>query len=758
MRNTIFLIVCVVTLWGTPVSAQRDEFRIAIQVAEDHRIKGEFVKACRILVDLEPIGPASSLERAYRSDGEYTNEYYLKDEALHRLMHSFLADQQSDVARITAHHIANRFLRNQVLSEVLAPQTRAAARRPEEFDMMMAKAEKTAAAIVDSPQAKINERYADRAYETIAGYYISFGRYDRAMTALRKIKDVEHFGQGVVYSVQSSIASHRVERTLENEKMLRTLADTIRSQVMKAEMLCAFADFYDYSPEAARGPATVDDAVCKKKRLALMREAADLIQPLAGDPQKMNLMLRIYQCHVADGRKMDSQIVRDLILKDLLAIKSDQTLYNQYCSLCYSFYPVNPYQPDQPTELDLKLYERAYRHSLVMNHESMIGLMQVVWQWTPPGSQVRTELLDNAFQRASALNSPARLGFLLSLVNFVESDKKEALLDEVAELVLKIGRDTVAHPRFETTFYRMQSVLQSYDLDRMLELVHSPRMPEGWKQPIYYFAARNMLERDNWNSDRDSESPAFRVQDFYQLYNLIDTSGEKCDLLYAVGRSQTRFIWPQPMEEVLATPDPATRAALCRLLIVMNGDLKTDVDVMPLLEALEQHAESQTEAWDKLSWHRSVFQLAYRYSLWDEKEMIDRLKQFESAVAEQPGVIRFDNLSSMLFSELNAIFSAIRDAPWDDAAKNFQIDTLLAATQKIPEQNYYRLTAYLASIRLAVSYEMRDRACEVAEEALAYSERIPSRVRRLGYTGEEYRDIKLLYETICNGHAETTPP
>jgi hypothetical protein len=180
----------------------------------------------------------------------------------------------------------------------------------------------------------------------------------------------------------------------------------------------------------------------------------------------------------------------------------------------------------------------------------------------------------------------------------------------------------------------------------------------------------------------------------------------------------------------------------------MNGDMKNDVDVMSLLEALDEYAEAQTEPWQKLSWHRSVFQLAYRYSLWDEKEIADRLEQFKSTVAAQPGAIRFDNLNPMLFSERNAIFSAVRDAPWDDAAKNFQIDTLLAATQKIPEQNYYRLTAYLSSIRLAVSYEMPDRAREIAEEALAYSERIPSRVRRLGYTGDEYRNIKLLHEEL----------
>ena len=771
MRNTIFLIVCGITLWGTFAPAQpfaeSVALREAIGKAEDLRIQGKFVEAFRILAPLKPIGAAGSLERAYSARDEYTNEYYLKDDALHKLVHSFLADQQSERAALTAQRIANRPLRNMVLYEVLFPQCRAAVRRPQEFEQMMAKAEKTAAMIVDSPDTRVTELYGDRSYEDMTRLYISFGYFDRAMVAMQKIKNIELYGQGIVSSVTQSISTHKIERTLENEKLLRTMTDLIQSPLVKAQMLCAFAAFYDYSPETPRGPANSDDAVCMQKRFVLVREATDLLEPLFGKRQKNEILLQVFQCHFADGRTTDANIIRESIIENLLnrINTNTRTLADQYSSLfSYNYspfsnnYPVNPFQPDQPTELDWKLYEEVSRsmdkvkeNDAYMWRHMLIQHYQVVRQWAPAGSRERTEIFDRTHQAVLTIVAPfERADSLLSLADYAELDRVESLLDEATEIILEIGSAAVSNPKFDGAIYLMQSVFSKHQIDRMLELVHSPRIPDAWKQRLYYHAAQNMVYRE---FNKDSESPEFRDKDFYQLYDLLERPDQKCDLLNTIEHSKIRFTWPQPIEEVIAVSDSHLRNALCRVLIIMNCEQKTGVDVMPLLEVLEKHAVSQTQedVYGKGNLYMAVFGLAYRYSLWDKKKIADWLEQYEAVVAEDPNVRRFDNQYSAIYSGLHHILNRDgQDLPLDDAEKNFLIDLLLDAARKIPEQNYYRMTALYGTARLSVSYKLPDRAREIINETLAYGETLPNRVRRLGYTGEEFRQVKLLHDELMN--------
>ena len=741
MRNIIASIIVTVVLWGAGCSRPTVEptatsvphnvpLYEALKLAAEQLKQGQLVEALETLVRIEPTvsetSSLSSLEYDYDEDYDCDNEFYLKDKALKALVEAFLEDRQSDNAVAAAQCIANKSLRNRSLYNILIRQCEAAVHNLDEFDLMIAKAENTAT-LLDN---KHGLEYRDKGYGHLAQKYGEAGKFDRAVESLKKIESNKEYDYCLIGSEYSqspglmTLAFRSSVKTPEHEKRFQELVDLVREPSMKAKALLRQVDFY--------GLPTKTD-LCKQKRLELVREAAEILRSLPGDWQKTHTTIQIYKCHLADGRKAETEIARQSIFDSILSIEPEDDLFNCYASQFYSFYPTDPSHPDRPMDADFteKLHTLTAKTS---NPETRADrwrcLLYVARRWVPPGNKERTLPFREGRQAALEVADPTRgAKMFLNLIELADKEELDSAFDDVIEHLLTPADE--GKYENDNRCGLMQEVIsllaQKNCAERILEIVDSPRVPIEWKQELYVTAVDVLL-----NTHKTSE---FRRDDIEKLFGRIQSPTKKYRLFERGNKervAQLKIDETTEIEAALAIAKPEDRFKACAALANKLFEQKSDVDVRPLLDAMEKLVltEKDIDRWyhnaSTLTYWQ-VLHIASRFSLWDETKITDWLLRYEAAVLKIPNPgERYRCLRAMI--NITRPHSVDRQS---EAVKNAMIDKLLAVARETDVRNPgERLNVLQLTAVQAHRENLPDRARSIIDEAIAFAESLPNEDRR----------------------------
>ena len=674
------LVINAAILWGTTASAQSVEFLNAIKTAEEQREQGKLAEAFKTLEVIKPSNLAESAR---------------KDKALLELVKAFLGTQQSERAVITGQRIASHELRNNVLFNILYRQCYAVTYKPEEFDLMIGKAEKTVLLLTD--------RWQDDGYGEIALAYAYTRKFDLAVETLKKMKETNrrdhYFFQRELPHFRHLFEFAFYVCTPEDEKHFLDMINLVQSPVMKAKAMLYLADFYNQLET---------EKFDEDKRIAVLREATELLLPLPDEPQKSEALLKIYQhytYHNFSALGQDAEEVknaRKIVFESILSIEDEEILFGCLFTLFFRFYPADPSHLDQ--QVDDFTEKLGLLAEKVPDPKTRAGrwsvLLSVAHRWTPPGSKERAQAFHKAREAALEIGDPEqRVNFLLSLIyNYLgehhilrinDLETLDTLLDEIAEIVLThlgnegVDKDHDLSRWFSTVVSRMTMLIFTGQADKVLEIIHSPQVPAVWKPGLY-------------------------AQVLSWLYHHPGT-----------GKYIDWPKWTEVTEVILAIPDAKERFEACRSLADTLRGRRINVDVLPLLDEMLQIAEAEKDR-NMFYQMREFAQLySFWYSPWHENEWF---KQCEAIHAER-ATEQFQRLCQYHYH-----YSSSPEK--SEYGKNFKINQFLEATRAISVGNPRdRLDAFLETAKQADSEESPERAREILDEAIAYAELIPKETR-----------------------------
>ena len=495
-------------LWGTVASAQSPELLAALKTAEEQRQQGQLVEAFKTLVAIEPVvsevNSANSLEKPYdegfagfpdievhmsivtlrntitrtnRDAKLSANPFFLKDRETVKLVEAFLYHRQSENAVTVAQSIAHHVIRNRVLLCILNRQCDAATRKPEEFDLMVGKAEKTVLLIPPT------NKHRDYGYVAIAQAYAAHGKFDLVEDFMKKVGDTGVWIDGyhkliAVSGFYRYVNEGRSDcfhgivnllkkiedidkrdllleclawsryygwgpwgpKTPENENVMRALVDLVHSPLVKTSVLCALACFYETHP-SFRSSIHESDSI--KKRLEVLREATNLLLSLPNDEIKIGRFLRIYWYHRADERETEAKIVRRKIFESVANIEDDAKQSRCFVSLIYGSY--NFFLPNQrQARYDARFVEKGW---LAYDSNPFDDTPETI-RWNhitakpcsmPSGTKCRDKVFEEVRQVVLTINDPQRRAMLLLTLAGIpyqeESTTVNMLLDDVEEII-----------------------------------------------------------------------------------------------------------------------------------------------------------------------------------------------------------------------------------------------------------------------------------------------------------------------------------
>jgi len=678
------LVINAAMLWGTTASAQSVELQIAITKAEKEQQQGQFAEAFKTLAAIKP----ALLKQDYDSSCERSDEFNLYDKALQKLVFTLLANQKSNEAAITALYITNRGLRNDILLDILDRQCRAANNKPEEFGLMIGKAEKTVLLLTD--------RWQDDGYGKIALAYAYTRKFDLAVGTLKKMKDSNRRDH---YFFQREFPHICHLCTPEDEKHFLDMINLVQSPVMKAKAMLYLADFYNQLET---------EKFDEDKRIAVLREATELLLPLPDEPQKSEALLKIYQhytYHNFSALGQDAEEVknaRKIVFESILSIEDEEILFGCLFTLFFRFYPADPSHLDQ--QVDDFTEKLGLLAEKVSDPKTRVGrwsvLLSVAHRWTPPGSKERAQAFHKAREAALEIGDPEqRVNFLLSLIyNYLgehhilrinDLDTLDTLLDEIAEIVLThlgnegVDKDHDLSRWFSTVVSRMTMLIFTGQADKVLEIIHSPQVPDVWKPGLYA-----------------------QVLSWLYLHPGTDKSIDWPK-------------WTEVIEVILTIPDAKERFEACRSLADTLRGRRINVDVLPLLDEMLQIAEAEKDRNMFYQMREFAQRYSFWYSPWHENEWF---KQCEAIHAER-ATEQFQRLCQYHYH-----YSSSPEK--SEYGKNFKINQFLEATRAISVGNPRdRLDAFLETAKQADSEELPERAREILDEAIAYAELIPKETR-----------------------------
>jgi hypothetical protein len=606
------MIVCVLTLWGTIASAQSPKLLDALKLAEEQQKQGKLVEALQTLATFKPTvsekSPISSLEEPYdENDTDISaNEFYLHDKALERLVFPFLENRQSEGAVKTARYIANHALRNRNLLYILGAQCGAVTNKPQDFDLMIGKAERTVLLLTGPSR--------DEGFGAIASAYARANKFDPAMETVKMIGGIQIRDRYLRTFIQDVYEASPM--TWEYEKILQNLIALVQSPPVKAEVLIILSDFYNYDQFApyrkynyqypyTPGPDRIDDETCKKMRFELLRESTEILLTLPDDETKARLLCRIYRNYCHDKHDAEAKNLRDIALKSIACIENDVNQFDLYMNLAWSRSADQRFQDDDTTKKKMILLAeqaddpetKAYRWRM---------LVAVICHYLPPDDEEQTEILNKARQAFAEIDDP--FGWAVLLENHINTYKKgesvKLVLDEAVESLLTGVDETVTTDdkrcallsELVSDYTSLYSQSHGYEgSDLALELVYSPQIPDAWKQKLYVAAAHALYSRPPF------EEYEFRPDDFLKLFNLIESPHERIRI-FRFGRvrperlAQLNMDWPVLIDEVLAIPDDIEdRIRACQDLsemLLRFGNNHTH-DVMSIVNTLKKMVEDK---------------------------------------------------------------------------------------------------------------------------------------------------------------------
>ena len=493
MRNIVILLILTMTM---PCAAS-PELLDAVKTAEALRLEGKLAEAYETLMAVTPTvsetSPLGSLDVAYNRDAQdELNEFYLKDMEMELLVDAFLVNRESGQAMIATQSIANHAMRNDILFDILWKQCRSVNHKPEEGGVMIAKAAKTMELLTGTRR--------DDGCAEIARSYSFIGRLDLAVEAVKKIEASRrdaYFTGGVSLLTIVRADSATYEKTPENEKCLRELAGLVESPLLEARILLILAGFHDSGP----------------KRLEVLRETAERIRPLPADPQTIDILLRIHQFYRGAGEDTEAEAVRQAVFASILGIEDEPTRFAcvEWLFSTFSFKNAD-LRVDAGFMQSVSLLAEKPAEAEARAERWKILLRAVNCQF-PPGSEEQAKIFRTAYLSAMEIADPQqRARTLLTLVDFADAGQLDTLLGGITETILTFDADNDRESYAGS--YMMKQVFwicaNRGRADRMLEIVHSPRIPETWREDLYTTAAERLLE--------DVE---FRTDDFEKLLGLI---------------------------------------------------------------------------------------------------------------------------------------------------------------------------------------------------------------------------------------------
>ena len=718
MRSiAIVLTVCMVTLWGRTTIAQSTELRVAVAKAWELWTEREYDEAYAVLSAVEPTvsktSPADSLERPYRSEEKNNNEFYLKDAALSRLSQAFLSKEKPDDAEKAAKDIANRPLRNDALLDVLNHRLHNLVAYSENFDQQLSKVEEIAALLTDRPR--------DDAYGRLALRYAYWGHLNSALECSKKIENATRRDDSLV-SVVEVYKLIPPTKTPKNEEWLRAVVDGIQSPLKKARALQVLIQFYKRYPPLRGKTVIIDTEESKRKCLESLRELTALLSPLPDNEAKCEQLLLLYHfwhCDEArsywdkDKRETEAAEVRKLYLECAANIKDDTKKFDAYAKLFYR-------RPEHGApSLDVDLIEKMSpiaegTTDLDTRIHRLTTVFAVAQSSTPTGSDERKRAFRDVFEAISVIDDGFRWpALMLPIIDVADKEEVALLLNEVTEVLLAHGSETVtANDRRLPMLKQVVVILaKNGDIDQMLTIAHSPRMPDDWKQTIYETAALELL--------RTSDDEKFHPVDFDKLFALIISPRKKVALLHRSEKHIPHRVsllttdWPVLIGNVVDISDQHERFHICLSLIEVIHRSKIDTDVRPLIDAMEQVTLTKEPQHPRI--YQTTLEWSQRLAMWNQNKTVDWVQRQEAAIAQWKD-------PSDRFFFLMDMFEHAKKLPQDEAAKKERIDKLYTAAKNIPERNpAYRFLALRRTAERAAADKLPDDVRRIYDEALEFA-------------------------------------
>jgi len=143
------------------------------------------------------------------------------------------------------------------------------------------------------------------------------------------------------------------------------------------------------------------------------------------------------------------------------------------------------------------------------------------------GSEEQKEVFHDAHQAALRIGNPIRRStLLLELAAETYGSEAGTLLEEVVEIIVPHGDETVSanDDRVSLMKQAISLLVERGNAERMLEIVHSPDIPDDWKLELYRKAADALRHDPNISVFDDDPNPIFfRANDHKKLIDLIES-------------------------------------------------------------------------------------------------------------------------------------------------------------------------------------------------------------------------------------------
>jgi len=797
MLITIIFFITYATLFGATALAQSVELLDALKVAEEHQQQGEYAKAFGTLKAIQSNVSADEFHHTdvafgnlvrtllenRESDKAALVAAHIANQPLRNETLLYVLRQQCYAASQTPDKFNQMLGKAQRTATLLTDSHRDLGY----LEMTRQYVHTGKFDLAQKALNKINDvQHRDSVYLWMTAKYVSLREFDLALESLKKIKDIKQCGQYEQYvwhqhdnilldTAKLGIDKDRSERTKKNETTIRSLIDRIQSPTMKAQGLLALAEYLHRTSGDEQRLALLRET--KTRRLAVLREAEEL--------SNTHQLLQIHGIHLAEGRETEAlEILRkatELILsspdsegklqqlRQLEKIHRDadregdaEEMRGVVLATIENIHRVNAerirqspqlYTPFDDTDRmrfdqyvallrqkpsDGEIVERiqgiaentadpftrAYRWATLLEFERHLR---------SPSEARQKELFDNARQAALQIDDPnRRIDWLGSYHGRYTSEESDILRNDIVETVLSSG-DAVHNGRYQIETVFLQLANQQGNIDWMLELLFSERIPDDWKASLYGNACYALL------GIADDAEFKTREDDLRKLIDLIEKPQERFRILESANmgeRLQTPEDWIKRAETALAIEAPGGRFSACNTMFRWAfGSYRTatwmnsagESGYLPLLlDAMEEIAKATTDIGTKEAYYRETLYRAQHHvriqehtgPLWDEKKLADWREEHEAIFAQIPnGSDRWNRLYQMVESSRLAPIAT---------AKNDRIDTLLAEARNIPLGDCKsRLNALLITAERALNYELLDKSQAIIDETFAYIKTIP---------------------------------
>ena len=656
-KIVIVLITCAVMFGGTTVQAQSIELLDALKIAEERLKQGEHDHAFDSLKAVLSAASAAPL-----------------NVALGELVQELLENRQSGGAVVAAQAIDDQETRNRILFDILQRQCYATTYKPSEFDLMIGKAEQTALlltgefrdqgqVILASHYARVNEfdraleivkrikngDIRDKGYEVLATTYVRVRKFDRALETVKQVANTERRDHILTaydpYSGRNNLipALSRTQepKTEEDEKMILEMVALVQTPFLKAMALLELCDFYDGRSGFWSMYTKMSVADSQQKRLALLREAVEILLPLPHDVTRCELLLNIYIRHLSSAQHTEADRLLNIVLESIAGIEDKSNQFFFYF-LFFRNRDIHLRQPDWwlPADTWEKMLSLAEDTDDPKTKAGRFDrLMTLGTRYCSSGRRYsdldfeswlekRTEIANKAHEAFANIENMRRWSELL-LNNLPahnarsEEARMEALvwLDEVAQFMLTHAKETEKWHDDGRRFW--EKAIEEYvvrgQIDKMLNFVHSPRIPPDLRQPLYYFAAVELFKTQQFES---------HVADYQKLYDMLDAtegspiSNAKIQVIYQnlVGRplhffpldNQGRLLdnrqfrlrrislvpidWEELFEGALASRGDSQFISACQCLARVISEVKRSNDIVLDIEPLLVLVDKEIEA------------------------------------------------------------------------------------------------------------------------------------------------------------------